>query len=238
MTDASTESPAETGERLYEQIIVKLQTLIANGQLRPGDRLPPERTLAATFRVSRNSVREAIRSLAEAGVLQSRRGDGTYVRDMPTSILVEQMARAMHDQRGRLRDILEFRKIVEPAIAELAALRMTPAILDRLKILVCDQDREILSGGDGAGLDTEFHATLSRATGNSVVRELVEALNTLVMDSRSEFLQTGPRKRRSVISHLRIIDALEKKDPDMARKAMRDHLDDVERTVFGDGPDE
>lgn len=238
MTDDGGGSPIESGERLYERIITKLQALIADGQLRPGDRLPPERTLAATFRVSRNSVREAIRSLSEAGILQSRRGDGTYVRDVPTGILVESMARAMHDQQGRLRDILEFRKIVEPAIAELAALRMTPAILDRLKILVCDQDREILSGGDGAGLDTEFHATLAKATHNGVVRELVGALNTLVVDSRSEFLQTGHRKRRSVISHLRIIDAMERKDPDMARKAMRDHLDEVERAVFGDDSDE
>ncbi len=228
------EQAPEREKRLYEQIVSRIQDMIRSGELKPGDRLPSERDMAQKFRVSRNSVREAIRALAESGMVESRRGDGTYLCATDTAILVDSLAHAIQNQKHRLRDIFDFRRLVEPHIAELAARHITDEELAQLKVMVCDQDRRILAGEDGADMDMAFHLLLARISGNRIMHDVLQALHTMLMESRSEFLQTEARKRTSVTAHLRLIDALEKRDPDAARDAMKTHLEKIEQAVFDD----
>jgi GntR family transcriptional repressor for pyruvate dehydrogenase complex len=212
----------------YQEVARRLHAMLEAGELREGDRLPPERALAETFQVSRGCVREAVRTLAEKGLLESRHGDGTYV----CASRPGQLAQALDAQRHRLRDILELRRVVEPGVAALAAQRATRKDIDALKILICDQQRALLEGGDDTGIDAAFHLALARITGNQALLAMLETLNDTLAETRQRHLRTTRRKADSPTFHLRIISALERKDAAAARRAMEEHLDAVQSELF------
>jgi GntR family transcriptional repressor for pyruvate dehydrogenase complex len=222
---------------LYEGIRGHIQELIRKGELQVGDKLPPERKLAETFKVSRNSVREAIRALAEKNIVRSRRGDGTYICSPDESPVTDSLCQAVQAQRTRIGEIFEFRRLLEPQIAFLAARNMSRKEMDQLKILVVDQERRIMAGKDDADLDSAFHLLLAEATGNRVIHEVVKTLSHILGETRSEALQSAERRRASVRTHILIIDALERGDGEGARDAMHRHLAEVERTVFDGEPE-
>jgi GntR family transcriptional repressor for pyruvate dehydrogenase complex len=224
----------EETQHVYEAIRGHIQELIRKSELRVGDKLPPERKLAATFRVSRNSVREALRALAEKNIVRSRRGDGTYLCAPDDSVAADSLSRAVEAQRQRVEEIFEFRRLLEPQIAFLAAKHISRKEMDRLKILVVDQERRIMAGRDDADLDAEFHLLLAGATGNRVIHEVVRTLSHILRETRSEALQSEQRRTASVRTHVLIIDALERRDAEGAREAMHCHLAEIERTVFAD----
>ena len=117
-----------------------LWEMILNEKMKVGDKLPPERSLAKRFEVTRGVVRLGIQSLAERGILTRRQGDGTYISSISEDdFMRKSMAMAMQIETSQLKDVLEFRKILEPQIAALAALRISQKELDAMKILVCDQ---------------------------------------------------------------------------------------------------
>jgi GntR family transcriptional repressor for pyruvate dehydrogenase complex len=227
----------EQTEHVYEGIRGHIQELIRKGELRVGDKLPPERMLAETFKVSRNSVREAIRTLAEKNIVRSRRGDGTYICAPDESTVTDSLRQAVQAQRKRVKEIFEFRRLLEPQIALLAAQHISRKEMDQLKILVVDQERRIMAGKEDADLDAAFHLLLASVTGNRVIHEVVRTLSRTLSETRSEFLQSEERRRASVRTHILIIDALERGDGEGAREAMHRHLAEIERTVF-DGESE
>ncbi len=208
----------------YRDIVIRLKDLIATHGLTAGQRLPAERELAELFQVSRTSVREAIRALAEQGVLESRQGDGTYVREHDPGALAQACSQVFAAHGRRLREIMEFRNILEPGLATLAAQRATAEDVARLKVLACDQQRLILTDEDDSPLDAAFHLQLARATGNHVLVDVLDALGAVLQQSRAEHLRGPERRRASQESHLRIIDAVEARAPEAARKAMEEHL--------------
>src|SRR5436309_10784442 len=112
--------------RIYEEIVRQVKQLIAEGRLKSGDRLPPERELAEKFVVSRTSVREALRALESLGLIEIRPGEGTFVRQVPLDALVGPLALVMTSQREAIGELFEARRVLEPAIAALAAGRATP----------------------------------------------------------------------------------------------------------------
>lgn len=226
------EGHAEQPKHVYEGIRGHIQELIRKGELQVGDKLPPERKLAETFKVSRNSVREAIRALAEKNIVRSRRGDGTYICAQDESTVTGSLRQAVQGQRERVEEIFEFRRLLEPQIAFLAARNMSRKEMDRLKILVVDQERRIMARKDDADLDSAFHLLLAEATGNRVIHEVIKTLSHILGETRSEALQSEERRRASVRTHILIIDALERGDGEGAREAMHRHLAEIERTVF------
>lgn len=218
----------------YTAIIERIREMIRRGDLAPGDRLPPERKLAEAFGVSRSSLRQAFQALAERHILESRQGHGTYLlADIDTALAGDAILEAISEQHSMLHDVLEFRRIMEPEIASLAAQRATPAALNQLKILVCDQQRALLAGEEDERFDTEFHQLLVAMTGNSVIAQVMQAIQLIVDKSRATWLQSRERRQMSVEGHLRIIDALEKKESDGARQAMRQHIAAIEHYIFG-----
>ena len=150
--------PTTVRPRRYQKLSERLRQFMAENHFRDGDKLPPERALAESFGVSRNSVREAIHALAERGLLESRHGDGTYVRVPDMEPLRSAILEAVDSEGHMFDEVMEYRRILEPAVAELAALRRTPEQLDRLKIIACDQQRRILIDGD----DGETMSTAAR----------------------------------------------------------------------------
>lgn len=223
----TTAPPTRNSLRSYENLLARLRGFMDELQLKPGDKLPPERSLASTFGVSRNSVRTAIRTLAEQGILESRQGDGTYVRDGNTNFLEEALLSAVDSECAIFDEVMEYRRIVEPAIARLAARRRTLDQLNELKIIVCDQQRRLLlEDGDG-DLDARFHLCLARCTGNSLLSGTMQRLNAAYRPGRTADLRSTEWRQFSISSHLRIIDALERQDEDACEREVRNHLGTV-----------
>ncbi|ADW18068.1 GntR domain protein [Desulfobulbus propionicus DSM 2032] len=223
----------------YRAIIDRIESMIADGELAPGDRLPPERKLAESLGVSRGSLRQAFHILAERGIIESRQGDGTYLlAPLGGGCSAEAILDAIGEQSGFVHDIIEFRQMIEPLIAALAARRITPEALGRLKIVACDQQRAVIAGREEDSLDAEFHRLLAAGTGNQVVIQVMTTIQSILNESRSTWLQTSARRHASVEGHLRIIDALEAGDAEAAGAAMHDHLAEIERAIFDEPPTE
>ena len=217
---------------MHADIAVRLRRLIDDGELTPGDRLPPERALAELFSVSRNTVREAIKALAESGVVESRRGAGTYVVDMAAGDFIDRFAEAVTRQQTALREAFHVRKLVEPEIAGLAARNADPDHIERMEAALLNQKRAIEAGQSGTAHDQEFHRILAEASGNAVLLALVTALHDDLNVLRSEGLQTQVRTRGSHAAHLDILDAVRRGAPDEAETAMRKHLSALEAAIF------
>src|SRR5438045_9105353 len=132
--------------RIYEHIVEQIQALIGDGKLRPGDQLPPERVLAETFKVSRTSLREALRALELSGYIEGRQGGGTFVRAPSANDIVQPMATALLAGKRELVDVLEVREMIEPALARLAALRPTEAQIGELDNILARQAEKVDCG--------------------------------------------------------------------------------------------
>ncbi len=221
-------------EYLYKKVFDHIEGMIRRGELEVGRRIPSERTLAETCKVSRNCVRQAIQALSDRRILESRRGAGTYVCEPDETAVIDSFGSAINARKELIREILEFRLLMEPQIAALAARNITPEELDRLKIIICDQERKILAGREDSELDSAFHQGLAAASKNRIVRQVIDTVNCILNESRSESLWSEARRRASVIGHLKIVDALENRDSEMAYSAMKEHLWSVERIILGD----
>ena len=229
-------APGTEKRYAYTVVVERICEQIRAGALLPGDRLPPERQLARELAVSRTSVRQALQALAERGVVESRQGDGTYVADeLAGSFPNDAILDVLNRERGVLGDILEFRRLLEPQIAALAAQRIDAAGIDRLKVVVCDQQRALLAGREDAALDAEFHRLLAEYAGNRVLVRVMAALRATVDETRAARLRTSGRQNASMEGHLRLLDALEAGDANAARAAMERHINEIGTHLLGAG---
>ena len=213
--------------KVYEEVVRQIEELIASGALRDGDRLPPERELAQLFKVSRNSVREAVFALENRGLVVSKVGAGTFVRGAEQD-LIDPLARAIEQQRQRLHEIFEFRLLLEPQIIGLAALHISGEQLQELEVLVAAQEARIAEGLPWGDLDSRFLRLIVQASGNQVLCKVFQQLDAILDEVRDETLQTASRARESLATHQRIVDALRRGDPEAASREMEDHLIGVE----------
>jgi GntR family transcriptional repressor for pyruvate dehydrogenase complex len=222
-------------KRAYEDIVQQIRALIEEGKLKRNDHLPSERELSETFRVSRTTVREAIRTLESMKLLQSRQGNGTYVLASSEEALIQPLAAALFNEKDDIRDIFYIRKIIEPHVAKLAAENATPKEMEELERILrkqeeCIGQREIIIETDSA-----FHNLMVKATKNRVMERLIIALIDLLKKSREQYLfedENDERAIRSLEGHQQILSAVKKGDGTAARKSMLQHLEDIEGIIF------
>jgi GntR family transcriptional repressor for pyruvate dehydrogenase complex len=219
--------------RIYEDIVRQVKALIADGRLKSGDRLPPERDLAERFRVSRTSVREALRSLQSRGLIEIRAGEGAFVCDVSVEALIEPLALVILPYREAVGELFEARRLLEPAIAAMAARRATRDELAEMERILAEQAREVSRGHTGMAQDSALHAAIAAAAHNRAIVRIVNALVDLLAQSREESLHTPGRPKRSHQDHKRILGAIRRRDEAGARRAMLDHLTAVARLVNG-----
>jgi len=219
--------------RIYEDIVRQVRALIADGQLKSGDRLPPERDLAERFRVSRTSVREALRSLQSRGLIEIRAGEGAFVRDVSAEALIEPLALVILPYREAVGELFEARRLLEPAIAAMAAQRATREEVAEMDRILADQAREVARGRTGMAQDSALHAAIAQSAHNRAIVRIVSALVDLLAQSREESLLIAGRPTRSHKDHRRILDAIRRRDEAGARRAMLEHLTAVEKLVTG-----
>ncbi|MFH1914716.1 MAG: FadR/GntR family transcriptional regulator [Pseudomonadota bacterium] len=217
---------------MYGDIVLQIRAMIDRGELRPGDRLPPERMLAEMFEVSRNTVREAIKALAEQDMVESRQGAGTFVRSVDEAGFAATLAGVVMRAKPGLRDIFEARKLIEPEIAALAARNASPRDITRIEAALADQERAVRRGEPAAEHDQLLHGLLAEASGNVVLCEVVKALHEDFTRSRVEALQSQERQEASLAAHRAIVEAVRGGHVMQAERAMRDHLEEIETIVF------
>jgi GntR family transcriptional regulator, transcriptional repressor for pyruvate dehydrogenase complex len=222
--------------RLYEEVVGQLHQLIDAGKLKAGDRLPSERELAETFRVSRSSVREAIKTLENQGMVITRPGSGTFITAVNVEAIIPPLASLLSRGKDALIDLFEMRCLVEPNIAALAAERATPADILRLKEICTEQEQQIKQDTSAVDRDAAFHLTIGRATHNAALQRLVASIVEILKPIREKSLQTPGRAHKSLASHREILVAIERHDPELARQAMQRHIQAVEENVLAPTP--
>jgi GntR family transcriptional repressor for pyruvate dehydrogenase complex len=218
--------------RVYEGVARQLQALIAEGALKPGDMLPPERELAERFGVSRSSLRDAIRSLELAGLLVPKHGEGTMVADVSVDTLVAPIASVLVRKRELIAELLEVRKMLEPGLAARAALNATDEDIARLEDILRRQREKALRGETWTDEDSEFHDAIARASRNSVVLKVLDVLMDLLRETRARALQVEGRAQRSLAGHRRVLEAIRRHDPEAAERAVKQHIQEIENVVL------
>src|SRR5262250_3033530 len=194
--------------RIYQEIVRQVKAMIAEGRLKSGDQLPPERDLAEKFLVSRTSVREALRALESLGLIEIRPGEGTFVREVSVETLIEPLALAMLSQREAIGELFEARRLLEPSIAAFAARRATPQDIDEMTRILDEQAKEVAAGRTGLAQDAEFHSAIASAAHNRAISRLVHGIMDLLTQSREESLNTPGRPVQSHEDHRRILEAI------------------------------
>lgn len=210
-----------TRHRLYEQVVEQLRAYVTDEGLRTGDRLPPERELAARLGVSRVSIKQAIVVLEVQGLVDVRHGGGTYLRR--DGLLVEPVD-TLVDRKRRLPDVLEAREALETKLAELAARRRTPDDLVEIDAALADMRAQIDAGEFGIDGDRRFHAAVTAAARSSLLAQFMRSIAEQIAESRQESLRQSGRPRRSLGQHQRIADAIRAGDSRAAASAMRRHV--------------
>jgi GntR family transcriptional regulator, transcriptional repressor for pyruvate dehydrogenase complex len=237
-TNASSLKLARAGEipvykvvrtsRLYEQIVQQIEESVLNGSLKPGDQLPAERELAQRLGVSRTAVREAVKALREKGLVEAYSGRGTFITD-GTSNAARQSFDLMVKigQQESSTHLAELRLILEPGIAALAAERIEEEYLAAMREAVAIMDRAQKDPAAYIEADLDFHLALAEAVANPLILSLIDSIVGLLREQRIKIFNVEGGPQRGQIHHKRILDAVERHDPEMARSAMRAHLEQV-----------
>jgi DNA-binding FadR family transcriptional regulator len=224
-------------QRVYEQIAKHLTQLIRDRNMRPGDRLPPERELASQLGVSRPSVREAMIALEAAGVVEVRTGSGTYVRELASPGNFRLPWAIQQDAGPGVREQFQARKLIEPEMAALAAETITDSEIAELVSAIDRAEKQFARGQPAEEDDYFFHVSLAEFSRNTVLAALVRHLWDLRRHEMWNTIRTRvvtPAHRRQVIADRRsIVDALRHRDATAARAAMRRYIKAAERRYFG-----
>jgi GntR family transcriptional regulator, transcriptional repressor for pyruvate dehydrogenase complex len=214
--------------RLSEQIVQQIEDSVLKGDLKAGEQLPAERDLAGQFGVSRTAVREALKTLREKGLVEAYAGRGTFVT-------TDDASRSMRNSLGRIIrtgssegavQLVEVREILEPGIAALAAQRADEdgrtAMREAIMVMDAAPDAEGFIEGD-----LDFHLALAEAAGNPLILTLIDSIVVLLREQRMRtyYIEGGPE--RGQYHHKRILEAIERSDPQGARDAMCAHLRQV-----------
>ncbi len=219
--------------RIYEAIISRIRVMVEKGDLSAGDRLPSERELAAAFRVSRPSVREALKTLESHGYLEVRQGEGTFISRNPIENFVEPLATVILTEKEYQVQILEMRRLIEPQIASLAAERATRDEMSRMEITLSLQKEKVSMGETGADLDKIFHYVIAQAAKNRLLIRIIDTATDLFSENRKRYLHVAHRAEKSIRHHREILNAIATGDSILAANSMNDHLDDIHETLFG-----
>jgi GntR family transcriptional repressor for pyruvate dehydrogenase complex len=220
-----------------ETTIDRIKQMLVDGELRPGDRLPVEKDLAASLGVSRNTLREAVRALTSLKVLQTRQGDGTYVTSLQPALLLDGMGFVadLHREDGELH-FLHVRRLLEPEATALAVGRLSEADLAELRRLL-DEAQTLVQAGEIdherlLGNDRAFHTRITSSCGNPVLAALVENMSGRTVRARlwRGRLDAGAAER-TVVEHRMIYRAIADGDSERTRLRAAAHILGVEDAV-------
>jgi GntR family transcriptional repressor for pyruvate dehydrogenase complex len=209
---------------ISDDIVQQIISLISSGELKAGQRLPPERDLCIRFGAGRSSLREALRCLSIMGVLSARVGEGTSVAMDGSKFLETVLQWRMSTEQDDIEDLMEVRIALESVSSASAARKGDEASFKKLRNLVAKMEEVVDDPKRFAALDFEFHLELARASNNKLILDLISLIRSQLERGVATVLRTPRAIPLSVKEHRAIIEAVLSRKPERARAAMQDHL--------------
>lgn len=209
---------------LPQEIVKAIADLIRRGVWKTGDLLPSEKDLASQFGVGRSTIREAVKSLAVMGVIESRAGEGSFLRQPSSETLAGAMMWGLLLSERNLDDLLEARILIEVECCSKAAENRSDDVPPRLYRIVEDMKNHFSDYSRFMALDNDFHVLLARSAGNILYSKMAETIQGLVRIWYSATYDMPGTMDLTITEHLRIVDAVRDRNEHAAREAMRAHL--------------
>jgi GntR family transcriptional repressor for pyruvate dehydrogenase complex len=215
-------------EKLSAKIVNQIKTLIVDGELKPGDPLPPEREFMKLLNVSRPSIREALKSLVGMGFLETTQGNRTVVKSLAADRMLGPLHHLLQDDINIIFEIIEVRKAIEAWNAYYAARRATPEDIDRLEENIESMRIKMENGGlILEEEDADFHLAISEATHNNLQTHIMFTIYDILKNSIGKYF--GDIDHNAVFrQHRNVVNAIKLGDSDLARERILEHLDYVE----------
>ena len=221
----------DTGSgRVSETITRRIRKAITDGRLSPGEKLPAEREMAGRLRTSRVSVREAYRSLAEAGLVSIRRGaeGGAFIADFDPAPVSRNLTFLLRLGRTSHEELTEARALLEPSVARLAARRAGHEDLARLEELLRSEQAAPRGSGEARCIHLDFHRRVAECARNLPLAILTRARADLAAEGAPDLVISSDLHGHIVSDHARIFEAIRRHDEEAAAAAMLEHVRDVQ----------
>ncbi|WP_407305660.1 FadR/GntR family transcriptional regulator [Desulfosporosinus sp. SB140] len=224
--------PVKFYGNLSEGIVNQIMQAIKNGELKPGDKLPPEREMCTMFSVSRTVIRDALKVLVGLGVVTIRHGMGAYINEVDEAEDVTRLASLLQISHGTVEELFQVREVLESQAVIWCTQNANEQDLQQLEHIV-RKGKELGDTGESklALLDAEFHLKIVEAAGNRVLMRLMINLLDLLGENRSRTLMVPGRQRLSVLDHASIVEAIKQRDSELARQRMLSHLVNVREAI-------
>ena len=219
--------------RVFEEIVAQLKQSILMGRFRPGDKLPTERELVEQFQVSRVAIREAFRTLENSGFIVTRQGanGGAYVTDLSFEFLANAFLDLFLAEKISIPELHRVRLIIEPEIARLAALAVTPEYAHRLKKALESEELPTTSLSEDIEMKTAVHYILAEMCGNrfleAIVRSSMKLTHTVI-----QMVNPDPYTMHPAGRHRAVVEAVLAGDPEASSLAMKNHTIEFGETLI------
>jgi GntR family transcriptional regulator, transcriptional repressor for pyruvate dehydrogenase complex len=228
----STTAVAEVTRRLLDYFTTG--THFTTGTLQPGDRLPPERQLAASMGVGRSAIREALAALELLGVVDVRPGSGTYLRGRASELLPQTLSWGMLIGEPKTRELIDVRHALEVQAARLAAGTSNPNDIAELEDQLATMESHVDDDyGAFVAADMQFHQRIAGAADNALLEDLLQSVRSLIRVWVERALTDSDHARLACAEHQAVLEALRSHDADAAASAMSTHMETARRRLLG-----
>lgn len=222
---------ASTVERIVENLI----NLIKQHSLKMGDKLPSERQLCEVIGVSRPILREALKALQVMNIIDIRQGAGAYVKRLEPEDVVEHLDIVFHLDESLYRDLYEARRVLEAALAGMAAQHITGDEIEAISESIKGAAAHIDDADIFLERDLELHDMIMKASRNRVIPVFMQSINKLSMILRKQSNSQSPIRQNTIRDHEQIFAAIKNRDPAEASRAMEQHIANVEKAFLNGG---
>jgi GntR family transcriptional repressor for pyruvate dehydrogenase complex len=211
--------------KVYEGILLQIHEIVQQNNLRPGDKLPSERELSDQLGAGRSSVREALRALELLGLIETRRGEGTFLKHYRHNRLIDILGYFILRDYKTKKDLVEMRKILELDAVRLACRRATSKHFDEMERILDAAWQRVERGEVPTEEDYLFHRVICRSSRNSILHRIWAPLVEYSESVRNSSLSREGRAKIALQEHRQIMEAIREGDESTAVERMREHLE-------------
>lgn len=217
--------------KISEEIANQIKRLIIDGELKPGDQLPPERELIKQLGVSRPSLREALNSLVTMGFLEVRHAKRTFVKSVTSKLIEDPLSLLIKADDQKIFDLIEVRKAIETWAAYHAAQKASMEDIEQLDTIIREMKRAFEEGRSWEKQDADFHMAIAKATHNTIQMHIMSGIYDLLRESVGRVFRDRAKIKKLLDQHYRIFNAIKNHSPDKAKERTLEHLNYVESEV-------
>lgn len=225
---SSSLEPLKRPPSLNQSVQDAIRDYILNNRLQPGDALPPETELSRQLGVSRNSIREAVKSLEMIGLVEARRGTGLFVGSFSLGPLLENLPYSLMSDLDELRELLEIRRVLEVSMIDQAIEALTEEQIERLQKITDEMGALAQEDKLFASQDRQFHQVLFEGLGNTTLIKLLDIFWLTFSRASANVPVYSTEPITTYEAHQSIVDAVIAKDIDQARKSLQEHYQGIE----------